>query len=34
MARLGFDKYYIQAGDWGSQVATHLVTVFSDQVLG
>ncbi|XP_052740946.1 juvenile hormone epoxide hydrolase isoform X2 [Bicyclus anynana] len=34
MKRLGFSKYYIQAGDWGSQAATHLSTVFQDEVLG
>ncbi|XP_034829183.1 juvenile hormone epoxide hydrolase-like [Maniola hyperantus] len=34
MKRLGFNKYYIQAGDWGSQAGTHLATVFQDEVLG
>ncbi|XP_050348849.1 juvenile hormone epoxide hydrolase-like [Nymphalis io] len=34
MKRLGFDKFYIQAGDWGSQVATHMCTVFPDDILG
>nr|Q25489.1 RecName: Full=Juvenile hormone epoxide hydrolase; Short=JHEH; AltName: Full=Juvenile hormone-specific epoxide hydrolase [Manduca sexta]AAC47018.1 juvenile hormone epoxide hydrolase [Manduca sexta]prf//2210235A epoxide hydrolase [Manduca sexta] len=34
MLRLGFEKFYIQAGDWGSQCATHMATLFPDQVLG
>ncbi|KAL4713159.1 hypothetical protein ACJJTC_018804 [Scirpophaga incertulas] len=34
MRRLGYDKYYIQAGDWGSQCGTHIATLFPDEVLG
>lgn len=34
MLRLNFEKFYIQAGDWGSQCATHLSTLFPDNVLG
>ncbi|XP_052755319.1 juvenile hormone epoxide hydrolase-like isoform X2 [Galleria mellonella] len=34
MKRLGFDKFYLQAGDWGSQCATHMVTMFPDEILG
>nr|UTQ10529.1 juvenile hormone epoxide hydrolase-1 [Antheraea pernyi] len=34
MLRLGFDKFYIHAGDWGAQCATHMATMFPDQVLG
>lgn len=34
MQRLGFEKFYIQAGDWGSQCATHMATLFPDQILG
>ncbi|XP_075975252.1 juvenile hormone epoxide hydrolase-like [Anticarsia gemmatalis] len=34
MLRLGFERFYIQAGDWGSQCATHLATMFPDNVLG
>ncbi|CAG5028456.1 unnamed protein product [Parnassius apollo] len=34
MQRLGFNKYYIQAGDWGSQCATHMATLFPEDVLG
>ncbi|XP_059057481.1 juvenile hormone epoxide hydrolase-like [Achroia grisella] len=34
MKRLGFDKFYVQGGDWGSQCATHMVTLFPDEILG
>ncbi|KAJ2950976.1 hypothetical protein O0L34_g5353 [Tuta absoluta] len=34
MKRLGFQKYYIQAGDWGSQCATHMTVMFPDEILG
>ncbi|XP_013149172.1 PREDICTED: juvenile hormone epoxide hydrolase-like [Papilio polytes] len=34
MRRLGYNQFYIQAGDWGSNVATHMVTVFPDEILG
>ncbi|XP_047025589.1 juvenile hormone epoxide hydrolase-like [Helicoverpa zea] len=34
MLRLGFEKYYVQAGDWGSQAATHMTTLFPENVLG
>ncbi|XP_026496409.2 juvenile hormone epoxide hydrolase-like isoform X2 [Vanessa tameamea] len=34
MNRLGFEKFYVQAGDWGSQAATHMCTVFPDDILG
>ncbi|CAB3226916.1 unnamed protein product [Arctia plantaginis] len=34
MLRLGIEKFYIQAGDWGSQVASHLATLFPNNVLG
>lgn len=34
MMRLGYEKFYIQAGDWGSQCATHMATLFPEQVLG
>ncbi|XP_063381651.1 juvenile hormone epoxide hydrolase-like [Cydia fagiglandana] len=34
MKRLGINKFYIQAGDWGSQVATHMATIYPDDVLG
>ncbi|CAD0201815.1 unnamed protein product [Chrysodeixis includens] len=34
MLRLGFKQFYVQAGDWGSQCATLLVTLFPENVLG
>ncbi|CAH2084702.1 unnamed protein product [Euphydryas editha] len=34
MKRLGYDKFYIQAGDWGSQTASHMCTIFPDEILG
>ncbi|KAJ8723358.1 hypothetical protein PYW08_003270 [Mythimna loreyi] len=34
MLRLGHKKFYIQAGDWGSQSATHMATLFPDNILG
>ncbi|CAH2047077.1 unnamed protein product, partial [Iphiclides podalirius] len=34
MRRLGFDKFYVQAGDWGSQTATHMATIFPEDILG
>lgn len=34
MSRLGFQKFYIQAGDWGSQAGTHMATLFPDEILG
>lgn len=34
MRRLGFEKYYVQGGDWGSQVVTHMAVLFPKRVLG
>ncbi|XP_022226072.2 juvenile hormone epoxide hydrolase 2 [Drosophila obscura] len=34
MARLGYDKYFIQGGDWGSIIGNHMATLFPDNVLG
>ncbi|XP_011345635.1 juvenile hormone epoxide hydrolase 1-like [Ooceraea biroi] len=34
MLRLGFNKFYVQGGDWGSAIVTHLASLFSDNVLG
>ncbi|XP_013138400.1 PREDICTED: juvenile hormone epoxide hydrolase-like [Papilio polytes] len=34
MHRLGFKKFYLQGGDWGSVVASALVTLFPEDVLG
>lgn len=34
MKRLGFEKFYVQGGDWGSYVVKNLATLFPDDVLG
>ncbi|SPP73666.1 juvenile hormone epoxide hydrolase 2 [Drosophila guanche] len=34
MARLGYNKYFIQGGDWGSIIGNHMATLFPDNVLG
>ncbi|XP_072932654.1 juvenile hormone epoxide hydrolase-like [Epargyreus clarus] len=34
MKRLGFDKFYIQAGDWGAQAGSHMSTLFPEEILG
>lgn len=34
MSRLGFQKYYVQGGDWGSVVGASLATYYPDNVLG
>ncbi|VVC95789.1 unnamed protein product [Leptidea sinapis] len=34
MARLGFTKYYVQGGDWGSIVVAAMATMFPEHVLG
>ncbi|XP_039306491.1 juvenile hormone epoxide hydrolase 1-like isoform X1 [Solenopsis invicta] len=34
MLRLGFNQFYIQGGDWGSVVASHLGAFFPDNILG
>lgn len=34
MDRLGFEKYYLQGGDWGSIITTNLAKVFPQKVLG
>ncbi|KAL0811072.1 hypothetical protein ABMA28_010343 [Loxostege sticticalis] len=34
MNRLGFKKYYVQGGDWGSVVGSHLTTLFPEEVQG
>lgn len=28
MERLGFQKFYVQGGDWGSVIATHMATLY------
>ncbi|GLV42699.1 Juvenile hormone epoxide hydrolase 2 [Carabus blaptoides fortunei] len=34
MKRLGHDKYYVQGGDWGSQIASNMGVFYPDNVLG
>jgi len=34
MKRLGFDKYYIQGGDWGSAIVSNMATLYPDHILG
>ncbi|KAJ0171965.1 hypothetical protein K1T71_012728 [Dendrolimus kikuchii] len=34
MHRIGYKKFYIQGGDWGSIVNTYLATIFPKEVLG
>uniref|UniRef100_T1IMH0 Epoxide hydrolase N-terminal domain-containing protein n=1 Tax=Strigamia maritima TaxID=126957 RepID=T1IMH0_STRMM len=34
MSRLGFNKYYVQGGDWGSIIATHTALYFPKRVNG
>ncbi|CAG2069340.1 unnamed protein product, partial [Timema podura] len=34
MARLGFDKFYVQGGDWGGIIGTHMATLFQENVVG
>ncbi|XP_068146113.1 juvenile hormone epoxide hydrolase 1 [Drosophila tropicalis] len=34
MLRLGYKKFFVQGGDWGSIVGSHLATLFPENVLG
>ncbi|CAH0687035.1 unnamed protein product [Chilo suppressalis] len=34
MQRLGFQKYYIQGGDWGSYITSNMATLFPKEVIG
>ncbi|KAK3914556.1 Juvenile hormone epoxide hydrolase 1 [Frankliniella fusca] len=34
MQRLGFNQFYVQGGDWGSLIATHMATLYPNIVLG
>ena len=34
MNRLGFEKYYIQGGDWGALIVQHMATLYPDRILG
>lgn len=34
MLRLGYKKFFIQGGDWGSIIGSHIATLFPENVLG
>ncbi|XP_031835128.1 juvenile hormone epoxide hydrolase 1 [Nomia melanderi] len=34
MQRLGFDKFYVQGGDWGSLIASNIAALFPEKVTG
>ncbi|XP_047479499.1 epoxide hydrolase 1-like [Penaeus chinensis] len=34
MKRLGFEKFYLQGGDWGSAIATEMATYYPENVMG
>lgn len=34
MIRLGYDRFYIQGGDWGSGLGSAIATVFPENVIG
>jgi len=34
MLRIGFDKFYVQGGDWGSVIGSNIATMFPELVLG
>ncbi|XP_063893486.1 juvenile hormone epoxide hydrolase [Helicoverpa armigera] len=34
MARLGFEKFYVQGGDFGALIANDMVTFYPDKILG
>ncbi|XP_022903840.1 juvenile hormone epoxide hydrolase 2-like [Onthophagus taurus] len=34
MLRLGFDKYYLQGGDWGANIVAHMSALFPNHILG
>lgn len=34
MLRLGFDKFYVQGGDWGSMIGANIASMFPENVLG
>jgi len=31
MSRLGYEKFYLQGGDWGSIIATDLATIYPER---
>jgi len=34
MERLGFEKFYVQGGDWGSGIATNMAVLFPEKLFG
>ncbi|KZC13710.1 Juvenile hormone epoxide hydrolase 1, partial [Dufourea novaeangliae] len=34
MQRLGFEKFYVQGGDWGSLVASNIAALFPEKIIG
>lgn len=34
MLRLGYTKFYIQGGDWGSIIGSHIATLYPENVIG
>ncbi|XP_035454913.2 juvenile hormone epoxide hydrolase-like [Spodoptera frugiperda] len=34
MSRLGYKKFYVQGGDWGSMIGSNLATLFPEDILG
>nr|QEQ91642.1 juvenile hormone epoxide hydrolase 2-like protein [Laodelphax striatellus] len=34
MVKLGFQKYYVQGGDWGSAIGANMAILYPDRVLG
>ncbi|XP_018570501.1 juvenile hormone epoxide hydrolase 1 [Anoplophora glabripennis] len=34
MKRLGYEKYYIQGGDWGGVIVQHIATLFPKNIIG
>lgn len=34
MNRLGYSKYFVQGGDWGSLIGSHMATLYPENVLG
>lgn len=34
MKRLGHQKYYVQGGDWGSLIVSHMATIFPEHIMG
>ncbi|XP_023310063.1 juvenile hormone epoxide hydrolase 1-like isoform X2 [Anoplophora glabripennis] len=34
MARLGYQKYYLQGGDWGAAIVQYMSTLFPEKIIG